>query len=194
MTTQTEQQTVEQLAVSAQAGDAGAFRCLVERTHPMAFRLAFRLLTDDHDARDAAQESFIRLWDHLDRYDPTQRFETWFYRIVTNVAMDRLRARKRRWGVFPRTDRRAIDAADPSTLESAGANAELAGIIRTLTDDLPERQRAVIVLRDLQDCSTEEVAEILGISVASVKTNLHYARARIRSLMQSRFGIRKEDV
>ncbi len=160
----------------------------------MAFRLAFRFLADEHDARDAAQESFIRLWDHLDRYDPAQRFETWFYRIVANVALDRLRARKRWWRLFQRTDHRVDEQIDSSATESDQSNSELAQIIRALTGDLPERQRAVIVLRDLQDCSTEEVAEILGISVASVKTNLHYARTKIRAFLQVRYGITKEDV
>jgi RNA polymerase sigma-70 factor (ECF subfamily) len=186
--------TLEQLAAAAQKNDLAAFQKLVRRIQSKAFSLTFRLLADEDDARDAAQESFIRLWQNLHRYDPAQRFETWFYRIVTNIALDRLRARKRWLRVFERKEDLRGDFPDGLNVEGTMSNNELACIIRALTEELPPKQRAVLVLRDFQDLSTEEVAQVTRMSEESVKTNLHYARTRVRGLLKKRVGISSEDL
>jgi RNA polymerase sigma-70 factor (ECF subfamily) len=182
---ETRPDTHEQL-LKSRGGDLDAFRRIVEHYQGYAYALALRLLRDDEEARDVMQEAFIRVWKHMNRFDPRTRFTTWFYRIVTNLAYDRLRAKAR--------EKRLVDevagtaAASPAArlndAESPMANEDLLREIDRLTDDLPPKQRVVFVLRDLHDMSTREVSEIAGISESSVKTNLFHARHRIRQALQ----------
>lgn len=167
-------------------GDGDAFRRLVETHQGYAYALAFRLLCDGEAARDVVQESFIRVWKHLSEYRPTIKFTTWMYRIVVNLSYDRLKTDRRRnrlmttdgeWGS-------PMDIADPASMEQQIADRDLAGKIRRLAGTLPEMQRLVFTLRDLQDLSVRETAEILAISVASVKSNLSHARQAIRKRLE----------
>jgi RNA polymerase sigma-70 factor (ECF subfamily) len=163
----------------------GAFRRLVEEHQSYVFSLAFRLLRDEDDARDVVQETFIRVWKNLHRYDQRAKFTTWLYTITVNLASDMLksRARRRRWFPTPGTG---------DTQHSAGAkeeemnivNRDLAANIKTLAGKLPPKQQLVFVLRDLQDLSVDEVGHVLSMSTSSVKTNLCYARRFIRAHMQ----------
>lgn len=192
MTLRPTDQIIDELAARAQDGDGPAFVELVSLTRQKAFSLAFRLLGENDDARDVTQEGFIRVWENLQRYNRGSRFEPWLYRIVTNLAIDRLRARKRWWGLFRRTEEVASDE-QPAVLETedAVANAELASLIKSVAQLLPEKQRLVFILRDLQDCSVAEVSSILHISQESVKTNLHYARKHIGEVLHRQHGIGK---
>jgi RNA polymerase sigma-70 factor (ECF subfamily) len=194
MNTQNASPTLEDLAAFAQCGDQQAFRRIVEQTREMAFAVAFRLLTNEEEAREVAHESYIRIWKALDQYDPARCFTTWFYQIVTNTALDRLRSRSRWRRLF--TPMNTLQDDPGHAMDAAGTmdNEHLGRTIRQLTEDLPLKQRAVFVLRDLQDLTTEETATILKMSNESVKTNLHHARRRIRLLLEERFGITQEDI
>jgi RNA polymerase sigma-70 factor (ECF subfamily) len=179
-----------ELLVRSREGDQRAFGDLVRRFQPYAFRLAFRLLADEDEARDVAQEAFIRVWRHLERYEPQTRFTTWLYRIVTNLAYDRLRAGRRR--------RRALEAAVAETRELGTSdsairheNQELASRIGALVEELPPRQRVVFALRDLHGLSVAEAAEILNMAEGTVKANLSYARKKIRERL---YGARERVV
>jgi RNA polymerase sigma-70 factor (ECF subfamily) len=194
MTTPPEHISLEALAVSAQRGDQQAFRRIVEQTREMAFAVAFRLLTNEEEARESAHESYIRIWKALDQYDSARRFTTWFYQIVTNTALDRLRSRSRWHRLFTPMNTLQEDPGDTRDAADRMDNEHLGRTIRQLTEDLPLKQRAVFVLRDLQDLPTEETAMILKMSTESVKTNLHHARRRIRLLLEVRFGITREDI
>ena len=171
-----------------------AFRRLVEQHQSYAFALAFRLLGDGEEARDATQESFLRVWLHLREFKPGFRFTTWLYRIVVNISYDTLRSRKRRLRVMENsTEREVAEPASGQDPETMTVNRDLAGHIRRLAGGLPPRQHMVFVLRDLQDQSIEEVGKILGMPAGSVKTNLSYARKWIREQMEGldRGGIRR---
>jgi len=173
-----------ELVARSREGDQGAFRELVERFQGYAFRLAFRLLADEDEARDVTQEAFIRVWRHLDRYEPRTRFSTWMYRIVTNLAYDRLRAGRRRKRVV---DAVTLDAQESRAPDSAALheNAELAGRIGELVDELPPKQRVVFVLRDLHGLTVQEVAEMLNTAPGTVKANLSYARQKLRERLSA---------
>ncbi len=172
------------LSEAARRGDMSAFAALVRATQAYAYALAFRLLTDEQDALDAVQEAFVRVWRHLVDFDPKRKFTTWLYTIVSHVSLDILRSRKRRLAfLIPVKDSGLDDPADPIDIESVHSNSELAEAIRGLTDGLPPTQRLVFVLRDLQDCSIEEVVEITRLSAGSVKTNLHHARKRMVKIL-----------
>lgn len=191
MTTQHTERRLESLAEEAKQGNRQSFRKLVEETKSMAFSVAYRLLRDADEARDAAQESYIKMWEALESFDAGKKFTTWFYRIVLNSALDKLRSQKRRFSLFRRNDGTA-DFAESRSLEKGAEESDLIRIIEVLKDKLPETQRMVFILRDLQDVTTEETAEILGMSPESVKTNLHYARKRIREGLKRQYGVTKE--
>lgn len=164
-------------------GDSSAFAAVVRATQGLAFSLAFRFLSDEEDAKDVVQEAFVNVWKHLADFDPSKKFTTWLYAIVSNLSVDSLRSRKRRRTLLAAGSENRTDPIDPADIESIHANAELAAIIRRLTGDLPPTQKLVFTLRDLQDCSIAEVAEVTGLSVGSVKTNLHLARKRMKELL-----------
>lgn len=169
--------------------ELAAFEELVRTYQPFAYRLAVRLLCSETDAEDVTQEAFVRVWRNIERYDPSVLFTTWLYRIVTNLCLDHLRARKRQWGAHGQT----LPEGDPPSgedIEAATSTADLVGILRLIAGDLPETQRLVFALRDLQDLSIAEVREITGLSEASIKTNLHYARRTLRRRMETEYGVR----
>jgi RNA polymerase sigma-70 factor (ECF subfamily) len=173
---------LEQTIARCKQGDVWAFRQLVELHHQFAFSLAFRIVCNEDDARDIVQEAFIRVWKHLKDFVPEVKFTTWLYRIVVNLSYDCLKgegSRRRLFMPISQTvggDRSAVGLP----VDTDVMNRDLADRIKTIAHGLPFRQRVVFVLRDLQDLSVQEVAEILGISHEAVKTNLCYARRHIR--------------
>jgi len=179
-----------ELLLKSKGGDLAAFRRIVEHYQGFAYALALRLLRNVEDARDVVQESFIRAWKHMNRFDPHTRFTTWLYRIVTNLAYDRLRAEVRQKRLMTEVSRgaKADAASEPEDPEDTDRSRHLLREIDRLTGELPPRQRTVFVLRDLHDLSTREVSEITGISESSVKTNLYHARHRIRQRLTRTAG------
>jgi RNA polymerase sigma-70 factor (ECF subfamily) len=176
---------IRDLIVRSRRGDDYSFERLVRAHQAYAFALALRLLCDESEARDAVQESFIQVWRHLNHYDPSQKFTTWLYTIVTNRCMDRLRSLKRRLKIFAagQTGDDISELPDPTSLENTFSNGELTALIRKLTHGLSPKQKLVFTLRDLEDCSIEETGEITGMSAETIKANLHYARRKIREMV-----------
>jgi RNA polymerase sigma-70 factor, ECF subfamily len=181
----------KELIQACKNGRRDSFAILMNACRSYAFSVAFRLLCDEEDTKDAVQESFIRLWKALDRYDGRAKFTTWFYAIVSNVCLDALRARKRTVGFVSLNDEldEAHALVEEVRIDVALSNGELARIISSLTDTLPETQRLVFVLRDLEDLTVDEVCEITGLSCGSVKTNLHYARRTIRKILNNKYKL-----
>jgi len=178
--------TVQDDIEKSRMGDTAAFARVFQSSNGFAFRLAFRLLCDEDEAKDVVQESFIRVWRNLDRYDRQQKFTTWLYAIVSNLCLDRLRA-KRRW--MARFVRENPDNGIDNLPVEAGpdeqySNHDLARIIRNLTQMLPPKQRLVFTLRDLEDLSVEEVADVTKMSAGAIKVNLYHARRTIRETLE----------
>ncbi len=178
---------------SSQQGDENAFARVVRAHYSYAYTLAFRLVLDESDADDVVQEGFVRVWKNLDRFDPNTRFTTWLYRIVTNVSLDVIRARKRRPMI---TDREPDDipmgeTADAGNPEALTGNRDMIEHIKRLAADLPETQRLVFTLRDIQDLTIEEVCECTGLSSESVRSNLHYARKRLRERLEREYDVQR---
>jgi RNA polymerase sigma-70 factor (ECF subfamily) len=177
---------LEQAITRSKQGDAWAFRGLVESYQHYAFSLAFRIVCDADDAHDIVQEAFIRVWKHIRSYLPEVKFTTWLYRIVVNLSYDRLKGDGRRKRLFMTMAKVAeFSLHDASiAIDTDLINRDLADKITAIAQGLPLKQRMVFVLRDLQDLSVGEVAEILEISHESVKTNLCYARRHIRRRLE----------
>ncbi len=180
----------------SQCRDLAVFEQLVRKYQPYAFSLAMKFLCDEAEASDVVQESFLRVWQHIDRYDPNRKFTTWLYKIVSNLCVDRFRSLRRSKSIFLSRDRNPVmeDLPDERDWETLRSHEQLAGIIRTLSSRLSRTQKLVFTLRDLQDLTVEEVVEITGLSVGSVKTNLHYARKAIRDMLVRHYGVARSDV
>ena len=174
------------LLIRSREGDLEAFRELVEHYQNYAYALSLRLLCNEEDAREVVQDSFIRVWKHLARYNPRVKFTTWFYKIVTNLCYDRIRTRSREGRIFNSDDSHhslnlAVSHHEPA---NEVIQHDLLKRIEILTGDLPPRQRVVFVLRDLHDLNIKEVMQITGMADSTVKTNLFYARRKIREKLE----------
>lgn len=177
---------IETLIENGKAGDTQAFAALMRHYQGYAQALALRLLADHEEAREATQDSFVRVWEHLPRFDGRAAFTTWLYTIVTNVCLDRLRARKRRRVVFvPLTEDAATYSSDPGALQDG---ARLLAELPSLLHRLSEAQRVVFTLRDMQDLPVDEVRAITGMSATVIKTHLCNARRAMRAALRARFG------
>jgi RNA polymerase sigma-70 factor, ECF subfamily len=190
------QSEIADVVTRSQCRDLAAFEQLVRRYQPYAYSLAMKFLCDHAEASDVVQESFLRVWNNIDRYDPKQKFTTWLYKIVSNLCVDRFRSLQRTRTIFLSRERDIMveDLPDESDWETLLSHQDLAGIIRTLTNSLSRTQKLVFTLRDLQDLTIEEVVEITGLSTGSVKTNLHYGRKAIREMLVRHYGVKRGDV
>ncbi|MFC1583516.1 RNA polymerase sigma factor [Candidatus Neomarinimicrobiota bacterium] len=182
----------EEVIVQSINGDQRAFQCLVESYQSQAYALAMRFLRDENEAQDVVQESFIRVWKHLHSFDTDRNFGTWLYKIVTNCCLDHLKA-LRRWRrmfrFFEREEENSVELPGTGSVENEAHNRDLSRIIHKLVAILPRKQGTVFTLRDLQNLSVDEVAEVTGLSPGSVKTNLHYARRTIRKKLHQTYNV-----
>src|SRR5438034_4754351 len=170
------------LLAAAQAGDERAFRQLVEPYRHALEVPCYRMLGSAQDAEDLAQETLLRAWRALERFEPRVQFQTWLYRIATNACLDELERRPRRpQPVDPFPDRPRDEPTsptyDPAARYAIREGMELA-LLRAI-QELPGRQRAVLIFRDVLRWTAPEVAEVLESTVASVTSALQRARATI---------------
>jgi RNA polymerase sigma-70 factor, ECF subfamily len=173
------------LVEEARHGDRDAFGELVLRYEQRLIRVIMRFVHDDELARDLAQETFLRVFERLDQFDPSRRFGPWMFRIGVNLTLDYLRKRKRRirWSLFSDSaGDRLPDPAAPDPREALDVSQE----VRAVIDQIPENYRAVLVLRDLEGFSTSEIAAILNRKEATIRWRLAEARDRFQKLWMRR--------
>jgi RNA polymerase sigma-70 factor (ECF subfamily) len=168
-------------ADSQTGGGGRAFEGLVAAHERMVLRVAYRLLGRLEDAQDAAQEVFLRLFRNLDRIgaDP----KAWLYRVTVNVCNDHHRRRKTTLELDSRPHSSADPAPDP---ERAMALEERKRLVAEGLETLPERERAAVVLRDIEGLSTAEVAGILGVEEVTVRSQVFSARLKLAKYVRSR--------
>ena len=166
------------LVTAAKAGDRKAFEGLVRATAADTYTLAYRLTGNEEDAHDVMQEAYLRAWKGLKRYRGDAAFSTWMYRIVTNRCLNMLRARRR---TQPLSETQEAPTSRPDRI--AEANWQVEDLKRAIARLTPE-QRAPLVLRELQGCSYEEIAEALELSIPAVKSRLHRARLGLVAAMR----------
>jgi RNA polymerase sigma-70 factor (ECF subfamily) len=171
-----------ELAVRARGGEMVAFETLVTRKTSAVVSLARRIVGNSEDARDVAQMVFLRVWNEIHRYDEKYSFNTWLYRIATNLSIDFLRSSRSRERAHGAT-LHIVREREESTASDATRNAEdaeLARLFETVSGRLSEKQKAAFVLREMQDCETKEIAEILGCGESTVRNHLFNARRVLR--------------
>jgi len=170
---------VASLLDRAKSGDAAAFEDIVVRHERQLFRTALRLLGHREDAQDAVQEVFLRLHKYLDRFDETRELEPWLYRITVNVC--RTIGKKRRRAAAIELEKAPAEAvASPSRGEAAVKLDEQRQIVVEGLKRLSEKERAALVLRDIEGLSTREVARILGSSETTVRSQISRARVKMK--------------
>jgi RNA polymerase sigma-70 factor (ECF subfamily) len=174
--------TDSDLAVLARGGDSVAFETLVLRKTPAVVSVARRIVGDAEDARDVAQMVFVRVWGELHRYDETYSFNTWLYRIATNLSIDcrrRARSRARAHGGTLHLVRRREELSGDET-ERAAEEGQMARLFADASRHLSAKQKAAFVLREMEDKDTAEIAEILGCGESTVRNHLFNARRALR--------------
>lgn len=169
-----------ELVVAASNGDRLAFDELVRQTYVDTYTLALRLTSNEEDARDVVQETYLRAWKAIPRFRGDAQFTTWLYRITANCASTHLDRRRRHRHEPLGPMHEAIEMRPEAQPEQmAESSAELALIGRAL-EELPEKIRSVVVLKDVYGLSHEAIAEELSISVAAAKVRLHRGRKRLQ--------------
>jgi len=180
------------LVAGLRAGDPQAFETLVRLHSQPMLRVARRLLHSEEDARDAVQDAFVSAFRSIGSFESSSKLSTWLHRIVINAALMKLRWQRRR----PEEDIEkylpqfqedghqiapSVDWSEPADVLLQ--RAETAALVRASIDELPDTYRIVLLLRDIEEMSTEEVAQALGISPNAVKIRLHRARQALRTLL-----------
>jgi RNA polymerase sigma-70 factor (ECF subfamily) len=174
------------LVQQAKAGDRNAFAALVSAYETKIYNLALRYLGNREDAMDASQEVFLRVFRFLPGFQEESGFSTWIYRIGVNVCKDMLAKQSRRneqsLEVEDEDDKqRTMELADHRyTPEQIVENAELRSVLSEAIAALPDQQREVIVLRDIQGLSYDEIANVLSLEPGTVKSRLSRARENLR--------------
>lgn len=187
------------LVAQTREGDARAFSALVRRYEGKIFRLAQHITQNREDAEDVLQETFLKAYEHLDQFQGNSKFYTWIVRIAVNQSLMKLRKRRSDKTVSidesidtgEDTVAREIAAWDESP-EERYSREELSSILTAAIDSLAAPYRAVFVLRDLEELSTEETAEALSLSIPAVKSRLLRARLQLRDKL-TRYFKRKGD-
>ena len=176
------------LIQKAQKGDTNAFGTLVASYEKFIFNVACKMFSNSEDAADIAQEALIKVYKNIDKFDFNSSFSTWLYRITVNACIDEMRRRKGKESF-------SIDAEDEESgltvqIEDTSLNAEEKVIqnetvseVRAAIDNLSEEHKTVIILRDLQDMTYEQVAQTLDISIGTVKSRLARARKSLKDII-----------
>jgi RNA polymerase sigma-70 factor (ECF subfamily) len=184
-----------ELAARIGAGDQQAFTLLMRRHNRLLFRAARSILRDDAEAEDALQDAYLQAYRAIGQFRGDARLSTWLTRIVVNEAIARSRKRHREADVTPLyadpglqltdTEERMID----DTPEHGAMRAEARVLIERSLDELPEAFRTVFMLRAIEELSGEEVAAVLGIPEATVRSRFFRARALLRAKLETEFGV-----
>lgn len=178
-----------QLVARARTGDERAFRALLDKYERAVFSICLRMVRNRDEAADLAQESFIKVFGSLDRYNPAYAFSSWLFKITSNLCIDYLR--KRKVDTLPMDQpidgekgeiQRQYAAADPTpdeVLDRREKMVRLEGAIAAL----PDHYRIMLILRHQEDLSYEEIADHLSIPLGTVKARIHRAREMLKGLL-----------
>jgi RNA polymerase sigma-70 factor, ECF subfamily len=164
------------LVLAAQRGEQAAFSELVRRHQRRAYAVARAIVINHEDAEDAVQEAFLHAYRAIDRFLPDQAFGAWLHRIVANAALDVTRRRKVR-------DADELPETVASPFRDPAEKSELRQRLTEALSTLPERQRAVIVLHDVEGYKHAEIGKMLDIPEGTARSDLHYARSQLRLLL-----------
>jgi RNA polymerase sigma-70 factor (ECF subfamily) len=181
----------EEVVQRVRAGDTALFEVLVRRYNQRLYRVARAIVRNDAEAEDVMQDAYVRAFAHLDQFEARAPFAAWLTRIAVNNALARLRIQQRMQPLAEDGGEGKITMpADQHSMnpEEQTSNAELGRILEETLLSLPEQYRTVVMLRDVEEMTTAETAEVLGLTEDNVKVRLHRGRAIMRDNICDRVG------
>jgi RNA polymerase sigma-70 factor (ECF subfamily) len=177
----------EALMVRMASGDLPAFEELLLGFGGAAYRFAFRIFRDRHIAEDVSQELFFKLFRNASRYQPSGKFKTYFYKVLNNLCLDTLRRMNRKsLPEFQAFENPVLDGmpGEGGAPEGAAVRDEERRLVREAIGKLPEAQRQVLVLRELEELKYREIADVLGLSLNEVKVLIHRGRKSLIKILR----------
>jgi len=186
----------EEVVDRVRSGATALYELIVRRYNQRLYRIARAILRDDTEAKDVMQEAYVRAYQHLGQFEGRAPFATWLTRIAVHEALARLRTRQKMRQLEPPGDDEAMEtpilekSLDP---EQETSKREVARLLEEELLNLPEQYRSVLMLRDVEDLSTAETAEALGLTEENVKVRLHRGRLMMRRNLTDRIGARAKE-
>lgn len=178
--------------VSAQNGDKSAFGELVNRYYEMVYAISYGVLENREQSRDVTQEVFLKVYNTIRAFKGDSKFKTWLYRVAMNAAIDQSRKKKPAYSLDE--VREGEEDGKPTDIPDERAKPrdeiyqqELKVLFRKALKELSPEHRAVLVLREWQDMSYEEISETLGIQLGTVMSRLHYAKKKLAEIMEAKY-------
>jgi RNA polymerase sigma-70 factor (ECF subfamily) len=175
-----------QLVETIRGGDAEAFETLIRRKTTKVYSLCYRIIGNSEDAKDISQLVFIKLWENLEKYDPQYAFDTWLYRMVTNVSIDFMRNKQSRDNAVNsnlRLVKTSIDADQGTIVQRK----EVESVFNTVAQVLSPKQKTIFVMNQMEDLSSSEIAKVLGCRESTVRNHLFNARKLMQQQLRKRF-------
>lgn len=175
-----------QLVEASRSGDSAAFEELVRRKTGKVFGLCTRMLGNREDAKDVAQLAFVKLWENLDRYDAGYAFDTWLYRMTSNVAIDFIRGRQSRDATL-NSSLRLVKTSDDPEQGRAIQHKEVEEVFEEVSKALSPKQKTIFVMHTMEDLQLAEIARILGTKESTVRNHLFNARKTMQKELRRRY-------
>lgn len=175
-----------QLVETIRGGEADAFETLVRRKTSKVYALCYRIIGNAEDAKDISQLVFLKLWENLEKYDARYAFDTWLYRMVTNVAIDFMRNKQSRDNAVNsnlRLVRTAADAEQGVVVQRK----EVESVFDDVSSVLSPKQKTIFVMNQMEDLPSAEIAKILGCRESTVRNHLFNARKLMQQQLQKRY-------
>ena len=175
-----------ELVQTIRSGDADAFETLVRRKTSKVYALCYRIIGNAEDAKDISQLVFLKLWENLEKYDPHYAFDTWLYRMVTNVAIDFMRNKQSRDNAVNSNLRLVKTAADPEQTVVVQRK-EVENVFAEIATVLSPKQKTIFIMNQMEDLPSAEIAKILGCRESTVRNHLFNARKLMQLQLQQRY-------
>jgi RNA polymerase sigma-70 factor (ECF subfamily) len=175
-----------QLVESIRSGDTSSFEQLVRRKTSKVYSLCYRIIGNAEDAKDISQLVFIKLWENLGKYDPHFAFDTWLYRMVTNVAIDFLRNKQSRENAI-NSNLRLVRTSSDAEQGVVVQRKEIENVFNAVSAVLSPKQKTIFVMREMDDLPSSEIAKVLGCRESTVRNHLFNARKLMQQQLKKRF-------
>ena len=184
--TQSPEPDDRELVQTIRGGDSDAFEQLVRRKTSKVYALCYRIIGNAEDAKDISQLVFIKLWENLEKYDPQYAFDTWLYRMVTNVAIDFMRNKQSRENAV-NSNLRLVKTSSDAEQGTIVQRKEVESVFNTVAQVLSPKQKTIFVMNQMDDLPSSEIARILGCRESTVRNHLFNARKLMQQQLKKRF-------
>jgi RNA polymerase sigma-70 factor, ECF subfamily len=184
--TQSPEPDDRELVQIIRGGDSDAFEQLVRRKTSKVYALCYRIIGNAEDAKDISQLVFIKLWENLEKYDPQYAFDTWLYRMVTNVAIDFMRNKQSRENAV-NSNLRLVRTSFEAEQGVIVQHKEIENVFNEVSANLSPKQKTIFIMNQMEDLPSSEIAKILGCRESTVRNHLFNARKVMQQQLQKRY-------